>query len=582
MKALGGLLSRDDYKLTRRFLTVALGQRGALLLLAAVGAPFLLTIADLGIAALLVLFLKQLGLTAPAQPAWLPSPLANAGWMSVWGCLLALVGIQSLLHVAAYQAKILLTEGVHLRMRLLVSMRLLPLTGVPSPLSRINHFTAEVLPKTSGFFFFGAQLLAFLVQTTTIAFTLLWMAPGEALIGLVGFAGAAWWVLLFSRQANRAAARMPTNHLLLEQTKVRASRNWLLIRTLHLQERERARYAKACHDYFKASVESFFYANLGLAVTPLFAVLVLAVTTIAWQWIFHTPSATFVAFLYLFVRFQYLVAHGSHLVGGLFSSGPAVREASHFIADLSPAELEGALAYSTDARLPANSGFVPPTPGIAPAPPRIEAQEVSFRWNPEDRPVLDGLSFHCSTGRQLGIMGPNGSGKSTLLALLLGVLRQAQGRLLLDGLAASEWVAQHAHALSYAGAEAFLIAGSVRENLVYGLEKPWTDEGLLEVVERVGLNDCIRSLPNGLDHMLTEDGVGLSSGEKQKLALARALLRSPSLLVLDEPTANVDEASERDIVETLACLRGSCTVVVVSHEPRVLRYADDRIVLGPR
>lgn len=114
MKAMSRLLSRDDYKLVRRFLTVALGRHGVLLLLTAVGAPVLLTIADLGIAALLVMFLKQLGLAAPAQPAWLPSELANAGWMTALECLPALVGIQELLHVAAYQCKILLTEGVHL------------------------------------------------------------------------------------------------------------------------------------------------------------------------------------------------------------------------------------------------------------------------------------------------------------------------------------------------------------------------------------------------------------------------------------------------------------------------------------
>jgi ABC-type multidrug transport system fused ATPase/permease subunit len=375
---------------------------------------------------------------------------------------------------------------------------------------------------------------------------------------------------------------MPANHLSLEQTKVRTSRNWLLIRALRLQERERARYARACRDYFKASVESFFFANLGLAVTPLFAVLVLAATTISRQWIFHTPPAEFVAFLYLFIRFQYLVAHGSHLVGGLFTSGPAVTEASRFISGLSAAEMETALACSTDTPLPANPSFVPPVSGAAPAPPRIEAQEVSFRWNPEDRPVLDGLSFRCQAGGQLGVMGPNGSGKSTLLALLLGALAQEHGRLTLDGVAAADWVAQHAQALSYAGAEAFLTAGSVRDNLVYGLDKPWTDEGLLEAVERAGLDNCIRTLPNGLDHMLTEDGGGLSSGEKQKLALARALLRSPSLLLLDEPTANVDGASENDIVETLGRLRGRCTVVVVSHEPRVLRYADETIVLSLR
>lgn len=574
------LIPRDDIKRFRHFLSVVLGRRGAALLAAAVGAPFLLTVADLGIAALLVLFLKQLGLSVPSPPAWMPSLFADAGWMAVWGCLLALVGLQSLLHVAAYQCKIYLTEGVHLRMRLFVSLQLIPVDGVPFPLSRINHLMAEVLPRTSEFFFFGVQFLGFLVQTATLALSLLWVAPGEALIGLAGFLGSAWCVLRFSRRANRAASRMPESHLSLEQTKVRASRNWLLIRVLRLQERERDRYARACRDYYDASVESYFFANLGLAVTPLLAVLVLAATTIARQWVFHTPPAEFVAFLYLFVRFQYLVAHGSHLVGGLFTSGPAIREAAGLIADLSSRELETALSRVEDKRIPSKPAFIPPVSTAAPAPPRIEAQDLVFRWHPEHPPVLDGLSFRCPAGGQLGVMGPNGSGKSTLLALLLGALTQEHGTLSLNGIPAADWTASHSHALSYAGAEALLIAGSVRDNLVYGLEKPWNDRGLMEAVDRVGLGNCVRSLPNGLDHVLTEDGGGLSSGEKQKLTLARALLRSPSLLVLDEPTASVDEISEQDIVETLANLRNSCTVVVVSHEPRVLRYADEKIVLS--
>jgi ABC-type bacteriocin/lantibiotic exporter with double-glycine peptidase domain len=89
-----------------------------------------------------------------------------------------------------------------------------------------------------------------------------------------------------------------------------------------------------------------------------------------------------------------------------------------------------------------------------------------------------------------------------------------------------------------------------------------------------------RRLPGGLDQVVREDGGGLSSGEKQKLALARALLRRPALLLLDEPTANVDERSEGEIVDTLFALRGRCTVVLVSHEPRVLRHASRRLAIG--
>ena len=83
-----------------------------------------------------------------------------------------------------------------------------------------------------------------------------------------------------------------------------------------------------------------------------------------------------------------------------------------------------------------------------------------------------------------------------------------------------------------------------------------------------------------LDQVIGEDGEGFSSGEKQKLALARALLRSPALLVLDEPTANVDKASELEMAETFARLAGSCTLVVVSHQPAVLRHATEVITLA--
>ena len=553
----------------RRFLAATLGRRDLPLLVVAVAAPFLLTGADVGIAALLLSFLWALGLTTIAAPTGVSGTLAAVGPLAVWGGLLGLVALQGLLHVAAYQSKIVLTERVHLRLRLVLGQRLLPHAGAPPPLSRLTHLAAEVLPRASGCVFYGVQTLAFLIQATTLAVVMVMLAPGEALVGLLGFAVAAACVVGSGRRASRAAERMPASHLALQQTTVRAARNWLPLRALRLQGREWARYVGASRDHYRASVESYFFANLGLAVIPALAVVVIAATAAVRELVFGTPPATFAAFLYLFVRFQYLVANGSQLVGHLFTSGPHLREAVGLVAEVPPARIghdDDGLALVRPSS-PATSAE--PRPG----PPRIEANGLAFRWPGHDQVVLDDVAFTVPAGAQLGVTGANGSGKSTLLALLLGALAPTAGTLTLDGLPAAAWMARHAAAVGYVGPDAYLVAGSVRDNLRYGLDRACTDGELWAVVEQVGLADGAWAADGGLDRRIDEDGAGLSSGEKQKLALARALLRAPVLLVLDEPTANVDARSEGDVVDTLACLRGRCTVVLVAHEPRVLRHA---------
>lgn len=543
------------------------------------GAPLLLTVVDVGIASLLLLVLRGLGLTVGGEPLFTPALVARAGPAGVWGGLFALVALQGLLHVAAFQSKYLLTEGAQLRMRLVLGRRLLPRTGAPPPLSRLGHLTGEVLPRASSFLFYGIQLLAFVAQAGTLALALIWVAPREAAVGLLGLAAAGAAVLSFSRRANRAAARVPASHLAFEESKVRAARSWLLIRALRLEEPERRRYVAACREMHRACVEGFFFANLGLAVTPLVALLVLAATALARERLFHTPVAAFVAFLYLFVRFQYLVAHGSHLVGNLFTSTPYLREAAELLAEVPPDDRAAALAGAAHARPAA-------APSGPPPPPRLEARDLSFRWPGQERAVLEDLTVEVAAGEQLGIVGPNGCGKSTFLALVVGALEPDRGTLTLDGVDAAEWVTRYAAFLGYVGPEACLVAGTVRQNLCYGLERAPGDAELLGSLERAGFGDVSRRLPGGLDQVVREDGGGLSSGERQKLALARALLRRPALLLLDEPTANVDERSEAEIVDTLLALRESCTVVLVSHEPRVLRHADRRLSIaaeaGPR
>ena len=134
---------------------------------------------------------------------------------------------------------------------------------------------------------------------------------------------------------------------------------------------------------------------------------------------------------------------------------------------------------------------------------------------------------------------------------------------------------------SFLGADPFLLAGSVRENLSYGATHELDDEALWSALDAARVREAISALPTGLDHPIGEDGSGLSAGQKQRLCLARALLMRPSILVLDEVSANLDEATEAQLAETLRGLRGSVTVFLVSHRPGILVHADDRLVLAP-
>ena len=133
--------------------------------------------------------------------------------------------------------------------------------------------------------------------------------------------------------------------------------------------------------------------------------------------------------------------------------------------------------------------------------------------------------------------------------------------------------------MGYVGAEAYLIAGTLADNLCYGLTHTPSDAELWHALGQARLESVVRALPDGLAHRIREDGAGLSAGEKQRLALARALLAKPGLLVLDEASANLDEATEAELTESLRALRGTVTVLVVSHRPQLLAHADQRLEL---
>ena len=209
----------------------------------------------------------------------------------------------------------------------------------------------------------------------------------------------------------------------------------------------------------------------------------------------------------------------------------------------------------------------------------IAFERVRFRYHPEGPLVLDELSLRVAPGEKVGIVGACGSGKSTLFRLLLGLYRVEQGAIRIGGREvgslARRALRRHFGVLMQ---DSVLFEGSVRENIALAAPAcPFPQ--VVAAARAAGAHDFIEALPRGYDTHLGERGLGLSGGQRQLLALARALLGDPPVLLLDEATSALDPETEAAFQRALACCARGRTVLVIAHRPSALRRVDRVVVI---
>ncbi|MEP7350094.1 MAG: type I secretion system permease/ATPase [Sphingorhabdus sp.] len=217
---------------------------------------------------------------------------------------------------------------------------------------------------------------------------------------------------------------------------------------------------------------------------------------------------------------------------------------------------------------------------------KIDIEHLTMNAPDQKSVILQDISVKISAGELVGIVGPSGAGKSTLLRAIVGELTPDAGLVRLDGATLSDWPGdQRAAAFGYVPQEPSLLSGTIKDNICRFqtetvIDTASLDAEVVRVAQLCGAHEFILRLPQAYDTMLLSGGAGLSVGQAQRIALARALFGSPAVLLLDEPNAHLDAEGENHLIATLADLkRQNVTIIIVAHRLRVLEGSDKLLVL---
>ncbi|MBI4030540.1 MAG: ABC transporter ATP-binding protein [Proteobacteria bacterium] len=205
----------------------------------------------------------------------------------------------------------------------------------------------------------------------------------------------------------------------------------------------------------------------------------------------------------------------------------------------------------------------------------IRVENVTHRYAGAARDALNNVTLEIKKGEFTGIIGETGTGKSTLLYLILGLLNPKEGKVTIDGQYPANSYEWH-EKIGYTAQDFSLIDGTVADNIAFGVPPEEREDTLIdEAVRDSQLEQFIRNLPNGVETRIGEDGALISGGEKQRIALARALYRKPEILVLDEATSALDLTTEASIMGAVRSLKKkNMTIIAVTHRPQTLENAD--------
>lgn len=557
--ALAGML-----QLARAFFGFA-GRRGLL----ALGFLVLGGLAE-GVSILLLVPILQMaasngGNYAIALPFDDPTGLLAGGMAPLWlvlSLLVCLVAVQAAFNrlKSVYMARLLerFVSGLRIGLFEAVGKARWEIFG-RSRTAEIGHVLTDSVDRVQGATYYLLMLLQSAVMIMLYAAVSVAISPPMALVALAA-GGLTFLALRPMRNRASAFGKLLTasrQHQFGDISEFLGGMK--VIKSLNVENVYFGRYRKALE---RLRRDSIAYVSASTAATALFQL---------------ANGAGLAAFVYVaLVGFRLSLAEVMVMLFVFWRITPRFMElqtnAQQLLTELPAFERLRAVRRDFDA---AREPDFPANAGQAPAVRReIALRDVSFSFEGSGQSVLDHVSLSLPAGKVSALIGPSGAGKSTIADLLLGLLEPAEGQLLVDGTpVAGAGRRAWRERVAYVPQEIFLLHDTIAANLRIAAPEA-SDERLWEALRMAQASGFVEEMPAGLETVVGERGIRLSGGERQRIALARALLRKPSLLILDEATSALDWQNQALIAKAIESLRGSMTVLTIAHRPSMIAFAD--------
>jgi len=535
------------------------------------------------VAFFLILFLYSVGFISRSDiPAFIPERLIVQSPFILWFLLMGITLFRGTTLFISSQIGYMIIGYVQRRFMIFQGFEMLFTDRHHAlSLSTVNTRNSELIPKSTNYIYNVLMVIAEFNNAVLIFIGMVYLAPAAALVsvvclGLIGF--------IFTKVGKKIITisnEIPRQQKDMEKSIVRIIKNWFLIRILHIEHIEYENYKTSVIAYNKLSDRTFFFQNMAAVLPPFWGIFIIAIVIFLDFQFFHTQSVRLVTFLYFFIRFMHITSNGAKFAGYIAMYRAPYKTLTNMIDSLSKEERDEVYKKIEEEDNRPQKKQPPAAEDTSlHGPPSLRIHECSYTWPGTSLPVITDLSLSIQPGEHLGITGPNGSGKSTLLSLILGIIKPTKGEIIINDMSVTNYIQNHFDTIAYVSSDHYLLQGTIMDNLSYGSIRQIQENEAWNVLTQVGLDTIIREFPEGLHHILREEGEGLSSGQKQRLAIARAMLRQPQLLVLDEASSNIDTASEKSLIHFLQGIKGLCTVIIVSHKRDILTDADKIIKIG--
>ncbi|MDH3651240.1 MAG: ABC transporter transmembrane domain-containing protein [Saprospiraceae bacterium] len=423
-----------------------------------------------------------------------------------------------------------------------------------------SRITADVEQLQGAFSITLAEFLRQIVILVVGVGILAWLAPKLSLIMLVSFPVIVVLAIIFGRYIKRLS-RKRQDHLANTNTIVEETlQSFAAVKAFTNEWYESMRYARSVQDIVKISLS--FAKIRGLFFIFIITVLFGGIFFVLWQGaLFVEQGDMQVGDLFSFIIYTGLIGGAIASIGNLYTSLSGAMGATERILEILERESEVEMSSSArqGTRLKGD----------------IEFSKVSFAYptRPE-MAVLKDVTFSVRGGQKIALVGASGSGKSTIAKLLMHFYNIQSGQLLIDAKPIDTYdVTDLRSNMAVVPQEVILFGGSIRENILYGKHHA-SEEEVVQAAKQANAWEFVQSFPDGLDTIVGERGIKLSGGQRQRIAIARAILRNPSILILDEATSSLDAEAERLVQDALNVLMQGRTSVIIAHRLSTIREVD--------